>query len=116
GGRWPVRVDLGPDRAGRLPDPEQARARVARQVRRARPARRLATQGHARAPRRRARVGTEASGGQARRPGLDLRSRRRRRARRRAEASPAGAAAARGAVAEIEDRALADELVRLMLL
>ena len=80
----PVRVDLGLHRAGRPAGLEQARARVARQGRRARLDRCVA-QGDARVPRPGALVGAEAAVGQAARPGLDLRPRR---CRRRGRAAP----------------------------
>ena len=86
GGRV-VLVDLGLHRARRPAGGEQARARVARQVRRARLHRRVA-HGDARLPRAGARVGAEAAVRQAARAGLDLRPRRRE--RRRGAAPPSG--------------------------
>ena len=78
----PVRVDLGLHRARRPAGREQALARGARQVRRARLDRRVAD-GDARRARAGARVGAEARRRPARRPGLDLRPRRAARKRRR---------------------------------
>ena len=86
-----VRVDLGLHRARRPAGGEQARARVARQVRRARLDRRVAD-GHARPARAGARVRAEARGRPARRAGARSSTRRLRRRRRRGrapEASPA---------------------------
>ena len=84
GGR-PVHVDLGLHRARRPAGREQARARVAGQVRRARLDRRLA-HGDARRARAGARLRAEARSRPARGAGLDLRPRLR---RRRAEAEVA---------------------------
>ena len=80
-GRRAVRDDLGLHRARRPAGREQACARVARQVRRARLDRGLAD-GDARGARAGARLRAEARRRPARRPGVDLRPRlRRRRAR-----------------------------------
>ncbi len=68
----PVRIDLGLHRARRSAAREQASARVAREVRRAR-LRRREPHGHARGARPGARVRLEAGGRPARRTGLDLR-------------------------------------------
>ncbi len=70
-----VHLDLGLHRARRSAGREQARARVARQVRRARLHGRAAPR-DARRARAGARVGAEAAVRQAARPGLDLRPRR----------------------------------------
>ena len=83
----PVRVDLGLHRAGRPADREQARARVARQVRRARLDRRLA-QGDGGGARPGALLGRQRARGPQLRPGLDLRSRRRGRPSGRATTRP----------------------------
>ena len=82
-----VRVALGVHRARRPGDRQQARARVARQVRRARLDRR-APEGHARAARGGARVGRPPPRRPAVGPGLDLRYRHRRRGGTGAEAPP----------------------------
>ncbi len=89
-GRRAVRVDLGAHRARRSSGPEQACARVAREVRRARFHRRDA-HGHARRPRRRARARTAHLGRSPRGPGVDLR----RRVRRDGAAGRSPASAAR---------------------
>ena len=83
----PVHLDLGLHRARRPAGREQARARVARQVRRARLDPGAAAR-HARRARAVARLGAEAAVRQAARPGLDLRPRRG--GRRRGAAAPSG--------------------------
>ncbi len=88
-GGWAVHVDLGLHRASRPDGREQARARVARQVRRARLDPRAA-EGDARAARAGALVGLQAAVRPAARPGVDLRPRRARGGRRRDGAAPAG--------------------------
>ena len=86
---WAVRVDLGAHRARRSAGAQQARARVAREVRCARLHRRDAA-GHAHRPRRGARARAADVGRPARRPGLHLRRRLRRRgAVRRGQVSAA---------------------------